>query len=96
MDQEMVLVSKYPEAYIFYNESPLMDKYKIDMVNSLNANKPDIIVLNKEGTFRVKKDLFQTFPDLAEFLKEYKLEKEIKEINNVTYSIYSLDREKKN
>ena len=96
MDQEMVLVSKYPEAYIFYNESPLMDKYKIDMVNSLNANKPDIIVLNKEGTFRVKKDLFQTFPDLAEFLKEYKLEKEIKEINNVTYYIYTLDREKKN
>lgn len=96
MDQNMVLVSKYPEAYIFYNESPLMDKYKTDMVNSLNANKPDIIVLNKEGTFRVKKDLFLTFPGLAQFLKDYKLEKEIKEINNVTYSIYTLDREKKN
>ncbi len=94
MDDNMFLVSKYPEAYIFYNENPNMDKYKIDMLKSLNANKPDIIVLNKEGTFRIKKDLFQTFPELALFLKEYKLEKEIKEINNVTYSIYTLDREK--
>ncbi len=91
MDEEMFLVSKYPEAYIFYNESPNMNKYKVDMLESLKANKPDIIVLNKEGTFRKKKDLFHIFPELEIFLKEYKLEKEIKEINNVTYSIYTLN-----
>lgn len=93
MDENMHLVSKYPEAYIFYNDSPNMNKYKLDMLHSLNAEKPDIIVLNKEGTFRRSKDLFQTFPELNDFLKEYKLEKKVREINNVTYFIYTLNTE---
>jgi hypothetical protein len=93
MDENMHLVSKYPEAYIFYNDSPNMNKYKLDMLRSLNAEKPDIIVLNKQGTFRRSKDLFQTFPELNDFLKEYKLEKKVREINNVTYFIYTLNTE---
>lgn len=92
MDEDMVLASRYPEAYVFYNDHPAMDKYKTDMINSLKANKPDIIVLNREGTFRIKRDLFQTFPALEDFLKDYHLEKEIREINNVTYSIYTLSK----
>ena len=87
----MRLVSKYPEAYIFYNDSPEMNKYKLDMIDSLKSEKPDIIVLNRQGTFKVKKDLFETFPDLALFLKNYALIKEIREINNVMYSIYVLN-----
>ncbi|HMW06151.1 MAG TPA: glycosyltransferase family 39 protein [Leptospiraceae bacterium] len=91
MNQDMILASRYPEAYVFYNEHPAMDKYKKDMMQSLQKNKPDIIVLNREGTFRVKKDLFQTFPELGDFLKNYTLEKEIKEINNVNYDLYVLN-----
>lgn len=91
MDENMRLVSKYPEAYIFYNDSPEMNKYKLDMIDSLKSEKPDIIVLNRQGTFKVKKDLFETFPDLALFLKNYALIKEIREINNVMYSIYVLN-----
>lgn len=89
MDENMMLVSKYPEAYIFYNESPIMEKYKMDMMGSLESKRPDIIVLNREGTFRIKKDLYQTFPALETFLRDYKLRAEIKEINNVTYTIFT-------
>ena len=64
----MFLVSKYPEAYIFYNENPKIDKYKADMVRSLKTEKPDIIVLNKEGTFRIKKE-FNLYHILSDYLE---------------------------
>ena len=62
---------------------------KMDMMGSLESKRPDIIVLNREGTFRIKKDLYQTFPALETFLRDYKLRAEIKEINNVTYTIFT-------
>ena len=88
MDLNLELVSKYPEAYIFYNEAKEMQKYKTDMMNSLASKPPDIIVINQEGTFQEKKDLFLSFPELKIFLNQYKIESTILDLNNVTYQVF--------
>jgi hypothetical protein len=88
MELDMQYASRYPEAYIFYSEDPRLAIHKQNLIQDLNSNVPDLIILDKEGRFNQKRDLFKTFPEIKTFLKNYKYYKEIEDLNNVHYQIY--------